>query len=161
MDDPYEVLGIPRSATLGQAEAAYRERLRAAHPDHQTADADEGQLRASAAKTQALNEAIKALRYELREVRLVDRCASCGTPGVDLDRPCPVCGDDPGSVPWWREAGGESAPGALPPGVGSVSSDWMTTPRVGNAAGPAVVALLALAAFAAAFWLLTQLVAGS
>lgn len=55
--DPYEVLGIRSDAPLDVAEAAYRARVRTAHPD----------AGGSAEQVKELNEAIRRIRKEASE----------------------------------------------------------------------------------------------
>ena len=159
MDDPYAVLGIPATATLAQAEAAFRERLREVHPDRHP-DADDEVAEADAAATRALNDAIREVRYRLREVRTIERCGTCGTPAVVSGTACPVCGADPDDRPWWHDEPGQGV-GALPPIDGMHRTEWLRSPTSPNVLAPVILAFVAIAAFALVFWVLTSMVARS
>lgn len=160
MDDPYEVLGIGRTATLAEAEAAYRRRLQEVHPDRHR-DADTGTQTSLAAETRALNEAIRALRYELRPVRSVHPCTSCGAVVDEQAQRCPVCGADPGSAPWWRDAPpGSTSIDSGPPVGPWQSGDWTMPARGGSGYGVIVVTLLVLVAFTFVYWVIVQMGGG-
>jgi len=59
--DPYELLGVPPSASIDEAEAAYHRLLRVHHPDLHHGGSDE-QKAAAEARTRALNAAIGRIR---------------------------------------------------------------------------------------------------
>jgi hypothetical protein len=59
--NPYEVLGVAPAATRAEIEAAYREMLRAHHPDMHQGESPE-QLESAEATTRNLNEAMALVR---------------------------------------------------------------------------------------------------
>jgi hypothetical protein len=58
---PFEVLGVPATASVEEAEAAYRQLLRECHPDRH-AQAGPGQIAWAEAHTRQLNAAISEIR---------------------------------------------------------------------------------------------------
>src|SRR6185503_6077407 len=97
--DPHQVLGLPPTATLDDAEDAYRRLLRVHHPDlHQGDGADA--LATAGRRTQALNTAIRQIRGTVgTPVATAPRGpwpADAGAPAPDHDQPmvaCPLCGE--------------------------------------------------------------------
>lgn len=65
--DPYRVLGLPSTASIEQAEAAFRRLLKEVHPDRQVG-ADEPTLAAAAERTRQVTAAIALIRAGWRAV---------------------------------------------------------------------------------------------
>jgi uncharacterized membrane protein YkvA (DUF1232 family) len=60
-DDPYEILGIPASATVDEIQAAYRARMREYHPD-KVAHLGEGLQKLAHKKAQEIQQAYQKLK---------------------------------------------------------------------------------------------------
>jgi hypothetical protein len=100
--DAYQVLGLAPSASLDDAEDAYRRLLRLHHPDLHQHDSPDA-LAAAELRTRALNAAIRQIRAGARVHTTVpsaahDAPAWSGPATVDLgdDPPlvaCPLCGE--------------------------------------------------------------------
>ncbi len=88
MDDPFAILGLPRSADLGRADVdrAYFAALEAAHPD-KVAGGDEAARRRAELAAARINEAYRALRTPVGRLETL-----CRLGGIDLDSSDPKRG---------------------------------------------------------------------
>lgn len=77
---PFEILGVRPMASIEEAEAAYRARLREWHPDLHVRGGPDAVARAEQ-RTRELNEAIRAIRAGRCDVEQpVSHCGLCGVP---------------------------------------------------------------------------------
>ena len=70
LDDPYDVLGVPRNATDAEVGRAYRREVRRHHPDSADGDTSDDERRCQLARVQAayvlLRDAVRREEYDRR-----------------------------------------------------------------------------------------------